>query len=179
MMKSSKRGDATSFAATAPVPAEAAVPWNLRRNRAICNLSVEERNENAVSATAGQRLNRSEKGNKRTFSISLLRAEINKDFLAITGKKASARPKKQPRAVQRQIDALTTALIIITHRSSALDTEELMEKTCYANIDIAHEINVSDGEGQLYVRGGYDARFTPIIPMKSGFIVVVFGYDKL
>ncbi|WOL07537.1 ATP-dependent helicase rhp16 isoform X3 [Canna indica] len=48
----------------------------------ICNVSVEEQNDDVSFAIVGQRLNQSEKDDKRKISISLSQAEINKGFLA-------------------------------------------------------------------------------------------------
>ncbi|KAK3134905.1 hypothetical protein QOZ80_5BG0412240 [Eleusine coracana subsp. coracana] len=42
----------------------------------------------------------------RGFSASLTRQEIEADFVAITGRKPPRKPKKRPKAVQRQIENL-------------------------------------------------------------------------
>ncbi|KAI7748633.1 hypothetical protein M8C21_012433, partial [Ambrosia artemisiifolia] len=47
---------------------------------------------------------------KHKFSISLTRDEIEEDIFSLTGSKPSRRPKKRPRTVQRQLDALFPGL---------------------------------------------------------------------
>lgn len=44
------------------------------------------------------------KSKKQKFSIPLSRSEIEEDVFLLTGSKPSRRPKKRPRAIQRQLD---------------------------------------------------------------------------
>ncbi|GMJ01197.1 hypothetical protein like AT3G60410 [Hibiscus trionum] len=46
------------------------------------------------------------KAKRQKFSISLTREEIDDDIFAMTGSKASRRPKKRPKNVQKQLDCL-------------------------------------------------------------------------
>ncbi|KAL8207980.1 hypothetical protein R6Q57_007392 [Mikania cordata] len=47
---------------------------------------------------------------KHKFSIALSRDEIEEDIFSLTGSKPSRRPKKRPRTVQKQLDALFPGL---------------------------------------------------------------------
>ncbi|WOL18481.1 hypothetical protein Cni_G27277 [Canna indica] len=109
-----------SFAAVA----EADRPWNLRTRRAACNAPAEEPNGNHGSACPGapsmekinfsvkalRRSDESEKVEMVKFSVSLSRAEIEEDFLAIKGTKPPRRPKKRVKIVQRELDSLFPGL---------------------------------------------------------------------
>lgn len=72
-------------------------PWNLRTRR------TSNSSENLTIINE-----ENTKTNTKTpkFSITLSREEIEADFLAMTGTKPPRRPKKRPKAVQRQLDAL-------------------------------------------------------------------------
>ncbi|CAN6332182.1 unnamed protein product [Urochloa humidicola] len=77
-----------------PVPAGAPQPprpWNLRARR---------------SATLAPLASPPAVPRKRGFSASLTKEEIAEDFAAIRGTRPPRRPKKRPRAVQRQVDLL-------------------------------------------------------------------------
>ncbi|XP_024962281.1 uncharacterized protein LOC112502561 [Cynara cardunculus var. scolymus] len=50
------------------------------------------------------------KSKKQKFSIPLSRGEIEEDVFLLTGSKPSRRPKKRPRAIQRQLDNLFPGL---------------------------------------------------------------------
>ncbi|KAI3719182.1 hypothetical protein L6452_20076 [Arctium lappa] len=50
------------------------------------------------------------KSKKQKFSIPLSRSEIEEDVFLLTGSKPSRRPKKRPRAIQRQLDNLFPGL---------------------------------------------------------------------
>ncbi|KAL4585812.1 hypothetical protein LXL04_010438 [Taraxacum kok-saghyz] len=50
------------------------------------------------------------KSKKQKFSIPLSRGEIEEDIFLLTGSKPSRRPKKRPRAIQKQLDNLFPGL---------------------------------------------------------------------
>ncbi|CAN6354460.1 unnamed protein product [Urochloa humidicola] len=95
-----------------PVPAGAPQPprpWNLRARRSATVAPFASRSDAAgkAAATAGQPLALpTVVPRKRGFSASLTKEEIAEDFAAIRGTRPPRRPKKRPRAVQRQVDLL-------------------------------------------------------------------------
>ncbi|KAL6193080.1 hypothetical protein ACLB2K_034164 [Fragaria x ananassa] len=116
--------------------AAAVRPWNLRTRRAACKapigggggsgskgLRIEERKVNSsplrsegnnggksprlVRGASGSGLEKKERPKERPkFSLTLSKKEIDEDFTQILGHRAPRRPKKRPRAVQKQLDAL-------------------------------------------------------------------------
>ncbi|KAL6190337.1 hypothetical protein ACLB2K_036735 [Fragaria x ananassa] len=110
--------------------AAAVRPWNLRTRRAACKapigggggggmgLRIEERKVNysplrsegnnggksprLVWGASGSGLEKE----RPNFSLTLSKKEIDEDFMQILGHRAPRRPKKRPRAVQKQLDAL-------------------------------------------------------------------------
>nr|CAB3464537.1 unnamed protein product [Digitaria exilis] len=87
-------------------------PWNLRTRRSATVAPLASRSEAAGKAAAGlaQRPLASPSAaaaaRKRGFSAALTKEEIAEDFAAIRGTRPPRRPKKRPRAVQRQLDML-------------------------------------------------------------------------
>ncbi|KAL6188007.1 hypothetical protein ACLB2K_039402 [Fragaria x ananassa] len=115
---------------SSPAAAATTRPWNLRTRRAACKapigggggskgLRIEERKVNysplmsegnnggksprLVRGASGSGL---EKKERPKFSLTLSKKEIDEDFMQILGHRAPRRPKKRPRAVQKQLDAL-------------------------------------------------------------------------
>ncbi|CAL5445180.1 unnamed protein product [Camellia sinensis] len=91
----------------------AARPWNLRTRRAACKAPNDSggggKAETAMTMTTQQMqivVEKREKEPRAKFSISLSREEIEKDFLAMARIRPPRRPKKRPKIVQRQIDAI-------------------------------------------------------------------------
>lgn len=104
-------------------------PWNLRTRRAACkepktnasaarggggkgvncNLASPARRQDS-RLRGGLGLLAEQSVERAKFSIRLCKEEIESDLLAITGNKPQRRPKKRPRAVQRQLDALVPGL---------------------------------------------------------------------
>lgn len=81
---------------------ETAIPWTLRTRRA----------PPARAAERNRRV-RSEIGEKKEppkFSIPLSKEEIEEDVFALTGSRPRRRPKKRPRILQRQLDAIFPGL---------------------------------------------------------------------
>ncbi|KAI3731602.1 hypothetical protein L1987_62791 [Smallanthus sonchifolius] len=129
---------ATATATTASSPAER--PWNLRTRLAACkapspsngvngngdclkpNVSPARNECNksprhrpvgggggggggcAIATTSG------EKRDRRKFSVSLSRRELEEDFTAMTGRRLPRKPKKRPRIVQKHLDTLFPGL---------------------------------------------------------------------
>lgn len=60
------------------------------------------RTRNATEPKAAEK--KDKKKEKQKFSVSLTREEIDEDMFAMTGSKASRRPKKRAKNVQRQLD---------------------------------------------------------------------------
>ncbi|CAN0870263.1 hypothetical protein LINGRAHAP2_LOCUS9478 [Linum grandiflorum] len=106
-------------------------PWNLRTRRAACKapppaapigtspatgkgLKIEDRKENSCSPIRNKREREVEdeeeerpEKKRAKFSVSLSKKEIENDFMAMLGHRPARRPKKRPRIVQKQIDALS------------------------------------------------------------------------
>ncbi|KAE8696928.1 putative Mitochondrial transcription termination factor family protein [Hibiscus syriacus] len=96
--------------------------WNLRPRKAITNPQNQNGGGPKIVASAlenkAQRPDSSrarnatepkaaeKKAKKQKFSISLTREEIDDDIFAMTGSKASRKPKKRPKNVQKQLDCL-------------------------------------------------------------------------
>ncbi|KAI0491623.1 hypothetical protein KFK09_025883 [Dendrobium nobile] len=114
---------------SAPAVATSVIPWNLRTRKAACNAQAEiGLNLNPSSSLSPSpscfpsplkqdkllnpvrvlrsRLEGFEKGERRKFSISLSKVEIEEDFIAMKGTKLPRRPKKRARHLQRQLEAL-------------------------------------------------------------------------
>ncbi|KAJ8501259.1 hypothetical protein OPV22_011811 [Ensete ventricosum] len=119
----------TSAAVVAAEAAGTTRPWNLRTRRAACNapsengqyqypisafrssspLAAEKRCLSMTEMVKGTS-DGSEKRERRKFSISLSREEIDRDFWVLKGTKPPRRPKKRPRIVQRRLDSLFPGL---------------------------------------------------------------------
>ncbi|WOK97724.1 hypothetical protein Cni_G06432 [Canna indica] len=87
--------------------------WNVRTRRRAPRAPMGiERHLNDSPAVATEkrtvrlRSEDSERRERAKFSISLTRDEIDEDIYAVTGCRARRRPKKRPRAVQKQLDSL-------------------------------------------------------------------------
>ncbi|KAK7269783.1 hypothetical protein RIF29_22519 [Crotalaria pallida] len=108
-------------------------PWNLRTRRSACPekaLKIEEKklnysssplrtnnNNNNVSVVVGGVVTKppklrgtTEKVEKVKFSVPLTRKEIEEDFMELLGHRPPRRPKKRPRIVQKQLDAIFPGL---------------------------------------------------------------------
>ncbi|CAN1768839.1 hypothetical protein LINPERHAP1_LOCUS10837 [Linum perenne] len=59
------------------------------------------------------------------LSVSLSRKEIETDFMAMLGRRPARRPRKRPRIVQKQIDALSVGFWL---REVNLDTYKVEEE---------------------------------------------------
>ncbi|XAR67552.1 hypothetical protein NMG60_11002346 [Bertholletia excelsa] len=64
----------------------------------------------AAAMTTQQSTEKGENFPRAKFSVSLSRKEIEGDFLAMAGIRPARRPKKRPRIVQRQVDAIFPGL---------------------------------------------------------------------
>ncbi|XP_077242872.1 uncharacterized protein LOC143883406 [Tasmannia lanceolata] len=94
-------------------------PWNLRTRRAACKapneiggnskeiLPKKELSPLPEILLKSQRLRSmaAEKKERRKFSVSLSRDEIEEDFFSMAGSRPSRRPKKRAKIIQRQLDA--------------------------------------------------------------------------
>ncbi|XP_077220447.1 uncharacterized protein LOC143854384 [Tasmannia lanceolata] len=100
----------------------AARPWNLRTRRSACKdpnkIRLGSRNEKqpspllmpenlvkSVRLRSAAPVKMLEKKERRKFSVSLSRDEIEEDFFAMTGSRPARRPKKRAKMIQRQLDA--------------------------------------------------------------------------
>lgn len=92
---------------------EADRPWNLRTRRTSGRTAVAPTAFPAKLSERTVRL-RSEvsekKEKKQRFSVSLTAEEIEEDVFALTGSRPRRRPKKRPRNVQWQLDAVFPGL---------------------------------------------------------------------
>ncbi|XP_062218162.1 uncharacterized protein LOC133918334 [Phragmites australis] len=88
-------------------------PWNLRtRPSATAAPPRPERSDDAAEAAMERAPVPTKDTKKRGFSIVLSKEEIAEDFAAIRGTRPPRRPKKRPRAVQRQLDLLYPGLCL-------------------------------------------------------------------
>lgn len=88
----------------------AARPWNLRTRRAACKAPQDERNPELGSSSTKAVMKKKEK-NRTALFVSLSKEELEEDFAVLVGR-LPRRPKKRPRAVQRQMDALFPGLLL-------------------------------------------------------------------
>ncbi|KAK9144585.1 hypothetical protein Sjap_004488 [Stephania japonica] len=87
-------------------------PWNLRPRRSACKSGGElgEKTENLPksgrlrSLAEGHQIVENEK-KKRRLVIALSRDEVDEDFFIMTGSKASRRPKKRAKNIQKLVDS--------------------------------------------------------------------------
>ncbi|TVU35475.1 hypothetical protein EJB05_17366 [Eragrostis curvula] len=104
-------------------------PWNLRTRRAATAApqrpagSDEADEEAAVERVPVPTV----ESKKRGFSIVLSKHEIAEDFAAIRGTRPPRRPKKRPRAVQRQVDLLYPGLCLADLTPGSYKIEEVRE----------------------------------------------------
>ncbi|PKU61079.1 uncharacterized protein LOC110100606 [Dendrobium catenatum] len=112
-----------SASAVATVATTATMPWNLRKRRAACFSPGENGRNRCPSISpshcqfgrgnpgkADQMLEGGDQVQRRKFSISLSREEIERDLYVLKGTKPSRRPQKRPRIVQRKLDELFPGL---------------------------------------------------------------------
>ncbi|KAG2617716.1 uncharacterized protein LOC120664722 [Panicum virgatum] len=100
-------------------------PWNLRTRRSATVAPLASRSEGAWKAAAHQSLaSPPAVAPKRGFSASLTKEEIAEDFAAIRGTRPPRRPKKRPRAVQRQLDMLYPGLSLADVNLDSYKIEE-------------------------------------------------------
>ncbi|MQL74332.1 hypothetical protein Taro_006713 [Colocasia esculenta] len=104
---------ATVSVAVTPPPAAEELPWNLRTRRPASNgwhhASPDPPPARAASrlrSGAPERREATLRRRRPRFSLPLTKEEIDEDVYAFTGRLAARRPKKRPRAVQRQLDLL-------------------------------------------------------------------------
>ncbi|CAA6673211.1 unnamed protein product [Spirodela intermedia] len=102
----------------ATVRPEAARPWNLRKRRAVCKepspapaeAMKRGQGNGQPAARLSERIPRmkktAEKERTKLFR-ELSRAEVEEDFIRMTGSKPPRRPKKWPKAVQKRLEALS------------------------------------------------------------------------
>ncbi|KAF5777356.1 hypothetical protein HanXRQr2_Chr12g0534641 [Helianthus annuus] len=114
-------------ASTPPYNPPAERPWNLRTRRAACkaprspangvNNHGEVLKPNSSPATklrpasgvSGESTTAEERERPK-FSVSLSRRELEEDFMAMAGQRLPRKPKRRPRAVQKQLDTLFPGL---------------------------------------------------------------------
>ncbi|KAH0449733.1 hypothetical protein IEQ34_020425 [Dendrobium chrysotoxum] len=99
---------------------ETTIPWNLRKRRPTSDIATEKEKKHYCSSMPSKSLfGKDDPGKavmqettvdkndrRRKFSISLSRKEIEEDFYIFTGRKPNPKPKKRPKAIQKQLDAL-------------------------------------------------------------------------
>ncbi|XP_062232639.1 formin-like protein 18 [Phragmites australis] len=107
--KEKPQGQGSPGAAGASQPPR---PWNLRTRRSASVAPPALRPEGAGKAGQAQQplAPPPPEARKRSFSVALTKEEIAEDFAAIRGTRPPRRPKKRPRAVQRQLDMLYPGL---------------------------------------------------------------------
>ncbi|CAD6332942.1 unnamed protein product [Miscanthus lutarioriparius] len=113
-------------------------PWNLRTRRSATVAPLASRSDAAGKApSAGGQAQQqpplaspppaaSAVPRKRAFSAALTREEITEDFAAIRGTRPPRRPKKRPRAVQRQLDMLYPGLSLADVNLDSYKIDELV-----------------------------------------------------
>ncbi|GLT64291.1 hypothetical protein SLA2020_367950 [Shorea laevis] len=81
-------------------------PWNLRTRTATCTAPREERMMESGSLSPVK----VKTNEKVKFAVSLLKEEVEEDFLNMVGARPPRRPKKRPRILQRQLDSVFPGL---------------------------------------------------------------------
>ncbi|GFZ12224.1 hypothetical protein Acr_23g0006090 [Actinidia rufa] len=139
----------------------AAPPWNLRTRRAACKAPNESSAGNhrkncnsspsrpespmaetksnrlrGLVAAAEQNVEKREKGPRAKFSVSLSREEVERDFLAAAGIRPPRRPKKRPRIVQKQLDAIFPGLWLTEITPDTYKVPDIPESVKISNLDI-------------------------------------------
>lgn len=91
----------------------AARPWNLRTRRAACKAPQDETTPDFGSSSikAVTKKEKEKEKNRSTLFVSLSKEELEEDFAVLVGK-LPRRPKKRPRTVQKQLDALFPGLLL-------------------------------------------------------------------
>ncbi|KAJ6910653.1 hypothetical protein NC652_021343 [Populus alba x Populus x berolinensis] len=145
-------------AAVEEAPAEPEVrPWNLRTRRAaiggggnsvLGKVSIDNcsplRNDSAKSPRLrGDKRDRKEK-ERAKFSVPLSKKEIEEDFMVMLCQRPARRPKKRPRIVQKQMDALFPGLWLAEVTVDTYKVPELPESGKFLSLSIL---------GLLYCRG--------------------------
>lgn len=96
-----------------PPEADSSRPWNLRTRRAACKAPMEQqqqpppRNGHNVAGFPPPPPPLRERSK---FSVSLSKREIDEDFLSMVSHRPPRRPKKRPKIVQHELDALFPGL---------------------------------------------------------------------
>ncbi|CAM8919464.1 hypothetical protein QQ045_030432 [Rhodiola kirilowii] len=127
---------------TAVVEAESSRPWNLRTRRSPAPGPVAAVGSGggvvkrkAAAAAVGERSSpvkrlrgvSEEKDEKVKFRVPLKREEIEEDFLMMAGIKPPRRPKKRPRAIQKELDTLFPGLWLTEVTPGRYDVPEAPE----------------------------------------------------
>ncbi|KAG2322605.1 hypothetical protein Bca52824_015818 [Brassica carinata] len=87
---------------------EVSPPWNLRKRRAAaCKAPFRDSDQNKEKGFG------EENGVRPKFISTLLKKEVEDDYMAMVGHRPPRRPKKRPRNVQKQIDSLYPAFILV------------------------------------------------------------------
>ncbi|XP_068638040.1 uncharacterized protein [Aristolochia californica] len=92
-------------------------PWNLRTRRAACKApneigearreilpSPSENHAKSIRLRTVAADKNGQKKERRKFSVTLSKEEIEEDFFIMTGSKPPRRPKKRARVIQKQLD---------------------------------------------------------------------------
>nr|TKW26034.1 hypothetical protein SEVIR_3G159500v2 [Setaria viridis] len=109
-------------------------PWNLRTRRSATVAPLASRSDGAGKAAAEQPLaSPPAVARKRGFSAALTKEEIAEDFAAIRGTRPPRRPKKRPRAVQRQLDMLYPGLSLADVNLDSYKVEEVRNR-CFTGV---------------------------------------------
>ncbi|KAH0449716.1 hypothetical protein IEQ34_020408 [Dendrobium chrysotoxum] len=108
-----------SSTASKEADVETTIPWNLRKRRSTSDAATEKEKKHYYSSMPSksqlgkedpckaimQETAVDKNDRRRKFSISLSRKEIEEDFYIFTGRKPNPKPKKRPKAMQKQLDA--------------------------------------------------------------------------
>ncbi|CAK7326608.1 unnamed protein product [Dovyalis caffra] len=136
-------------------------PWNLRTRRAAIggggnsilgkatsnNCSPLRSDSTKSPRLRGDKRDKEEKEKERVkFSVPLSKKEIEEDFMAILGQRPARRPKKRPRIVQKQMDALFPGLWLMEVTVDTYKVPELPE---------GGKVKVSNASGGLGSRFKY------------------------
>ncbi|WVZ99514.1 hypothetical protein U9M48_044794 [Paspalum notatum var. saurae] len=115
-----------------PAAAPTRPPWNLRTRRSATFAPLAAGSDGAGKATAAADGGQAQQPlasppaapAKKGFSAALTKEEIAEDFAAIRGTRPPRRPKKRPRAVQRQLDLLYPGLSLADVNLDSYKIEE-------------------------------------------------------
>ncbi|KAK9223218.1 hypothetical protein WN944_011660 [Citrus x changshan-huyou] len=177
--------------AAAAVEAAEVRPWNLRTRRAACKapnkgFRIEEKKPNSspVNTEIGAKSPKLQRGEKEIkkerpkFAVSLMRKEIEEDFMEMVGHRPPRRPKKRPRIVQKQMDSLFPGLWLTEVTVDSYKVPELADNGKF----FQHLLNVLNLKLKViffFLRRGSDEEFQGFCSLTTGCSAISAATSKV